>query len=326
MALVHGKSDLSTLESPVRAEDGSFIVVLRNTAAAVGKYPLTFLGVWCVNLILGGLLLSAFPKSYTASAIICPPAELGRFSAQSALGGAGLGALSSLAGVPQTAEQSRYEAFSTLLTSRRVAEVLIAKHDVLPQLLKKSYDFDKKAWKRPKGFIADLHQKFLTFMGFPPWSPPDSTTLEKYLFAHIAIGQSARSQQKTVTMRGRDPVLVRDLLRWDIEEADNIVRADSQMRSIAQLNLLRREMSETITNAEDRSVLTELLLSTERSVLLASTNASFAVEVVQPPELNKQPTSPPLAPAMALIFVFGGAIAAWCAVLRVRRKIGKRVS
>ena len=110
---------------------------------AVLAYPLTAIGVTLLLLVLGLFGFAHFPKVYTAAAIITPPAELDRLNIQSGLSGAGAGsALSSLAalGGPQSAAQTRYETFVTLLSSRRIADAMIRDHDALRQLYPNRWD------------------------------------------------------------------------------------------------------------------------------------------------------------------------------------------
>ena len=304
-----------TGDDDIQATHGGFV---DSVWPACKSYPLTAVLTALCLLVLGLYLLAHFPKSYVAVAIITPPAELDRLNPAASATGGGLAALSSLTGGPQTAGQTRYEAFVTLLTSRRIAEAMIAKHDILPRLYHSAYDPVTAGWKKPKGVVFSLHEKFLAAMGYPGWSPPGADTLAEYLKGHLTVAQSTRSSQRTLTMRSRTPDLAVDLLRWAVAESDAAVRSDERSRAQAQLDFIRQSMEANITVIEDRTVLSELLLSTQRSILMASTGATFSEDIIQAPESSDKPNSPPLGAGIGLIVLVSLAGGIGAAILRYR--------
>ncbi len=285
----------------VAPADSLFGRIIDSTRA----YPLTVL---VISLLLFALFLAAlsmFPKSYTSAALITPPSELDRLNVQSGLSGS-IGSASSLAGLAglgggtQSATQTRYETFVTLLTSRRVAAAMIKDHDALRILYAKSWDADRHEWKRPNGPLSRFRQWVATSLGFPGWTPPDASRLAKYMESHLKVSQSLKTTQRTLSLTARSPELANDLLTWAMQESDAAVRIDALARANEQLRYLNDQMSTSMSTAENRAILSEIMMGTERSVFLASTGSTFAEQVIQPPETSNTPSSPSLVPSLVI--------------------------
>lgn len=306
-------------EPTVEAEDTSAVPagILISALRACLAFPVTLVVATSLLFIVGIVGFSKLPKSYAAGAIITPPAELDRLNIQSGLSGitggsSALGGLAALGG-PQSATMSRYETFVTLMTSRRIASVMIKEHNVLPLLYPKLWDSTRNTWKRPSGPIAEAIQWVKTSLGYPSWTPPDAASVAKYMKSHLQVTQSLKNTQRTLTFTAKSPYLAQNMLIWAIAASDAAVRADAIDRAKAQLSYVNAELAKNITNAEDRAVLSEIAMGTERSMVLASTGSTFAEQIVQPPESSELPSFPPLIPGilatMAISLVGGVAVA-----------------
>ncbi len=294
-------------------------------------FPLTGFLTTVLVFVLGVVLLAYFPKSYTARAIVTPPAELDRLNLQSGLSGSGsslsmAGGLGGLlgGGAVQSASQVRYETFVTLLTSRRIAQQLIRKHDVLKLIYPKLWDPANNSWKKPHGLIFHWRERLAVALGYPGWIPPDATTLATYLAGHIQVSQSLKTSQRTFALTARDPDLAVELLTWTMAEADAAVRADALERARAQLDYVEGELGKSITNSEDRVVLSEILMGTQRSMVLASTGSTFSNQIIQDPEASDSPSSPKLVPTLFGILILSVIAGFGAAVLRYRSRPGAR--
>lgn len=299
--------------------------LLARSLRGVAAYPLQTIIVTVFAFVLFLFILASFPKTYSAAALITPPSELDRLNVQSGLSGgmaSGSSALAGLAGLgggPQSATQTRYETFVTLLTSRRIAAAMIRDHDALHVLYAKQWDKDAGRWKQPTGLLSRARSRFSELMGFPGWTPPDANSLAKYMDAHLKVTQSLKTTQRTLTLTSKSPELASELLTWAMEESDEAVRTDALARANEQLRYLNAQISQNIANSENRTILSEILMGTERSVFLASTGSTFAEQIIQPAETSKTPSSPKLIPSVALCLVAAFAVAVAAAVYRIGR-------
>lgn len=323
---MNSRNALEPADGGGQKAQGTITVVPPNTlfntiVGGARTYPLTVLVAAIVAFSLFVVVLAHYPKSYTSTALITPPSELDRLNVQSGLSssigsGSSLAGLAGFAGGPQSASQTRYETFVTLLTSRRVAGAMIRDHDALRILYAKSWDAKMGTWKKPSGTLPAIRQWISSSLGFPGWSPPDASVLAKYMEGHLKVSQSLKTTQRTLLFKSKSPELANNLLSWAMEESDAAVRADALARANEQLRYLNDQLATTMSTAENRAILSEIMMGTERSVFLASTGSTFAEQVIQPPETSNNPSSPPMVPALVIGMLTSIGVGLLCAVFR----------
>ena len=87
------------------------------------------------------------------------------------------------------------------------------------------------------------------------------------------------------------PEFAPQLLQRVVSETDAVLREESLSRSNEQLDYLRHQLDQ-VTNEEHREVLVEMIMSVERTRMLASGDLPFAATIVQPPFATVLPVWP----------------------------------
>jgi len=256
--------------------------------SALKQFRRIALYVWLAVIFLSLILLNLVQPVYTATTVISPPIDLD----QSASGTSSLGGARGLLGIGPNMDQPKMEKLINLMTSRRLAEQLITKTDILPNLFPADYDPATKSWVEPKSFLFSIKKSIKGLLRLSQWQPPNAFSLANFLSKHIDISQSPRSTLKTISFSAKSPELASTILQNVVTEADAIVREDAKERALAATSYINRALQESVTNTEERQSLTALLLSTNRSLLLASTTRTFSMEVIDPPSASPTPISP----------------------------------
>jgi hypothetical protein len=231
--------------------------------------------VACAILVLIFKLLSA--ANYTAVAALAPvdnnstgAGKLGQFSGLAGLAGVSLG---------DSSGPSNFDRFTYLLTSPELAEWEIKHRDVISTLYP---DWDDKAhdWRAPSDFwgrIASMVREKKS---------PDQFDIAKILDAHITITRVSTSDAlrvlnaiNLVHYTDKNPAVSNKMLRYVVEDANEIIRERAQVRARMQSNFLSNELN-TVQNREYRDTLMRLYSEQEQTLMLAGSNLPYAAELL----------------------------------------------
>lgn len=207
--------------------------------------------------------------------------QLGSLGGVAALAGASLG---------KTEQVSEFEKFRFMLTSERLGDYHARERDMLPIVFWKSWDKDRKDWKRPTGTLQALKDAFWPMFGLEPWQPPDGRSLAKVYSKRLAARAPAESGLLRVSYEDTDPDRAKFILQSAIEDANEIVRQDAAQRAAAKAEYLRSQLA-VAQVAEYRINLAMLLATEEQTLMLTSTKLPYAAELVQPYTVSRDPTS-----------------------------------
>ncbi len=289
------------LEQPVAAQDE---IALRDLFLKVwwGKWIIVATMAVVVGLVTVWLKITE--PVYTARMVIAPAGEAG---------GGMMGGLSqyldlaSLAGIDLPSEQtlSGFDQFSELVTSVTVAERLKEKYGVLEIVFEESWDAQNKRWQAPQGIAGAVIGRVRTFFGLPAWTPPSSKALAEYLKEELRLTPVGATAMHVLAFDHKDPQFAVQFLRWIHREDDELIREQAQERTSRQLAYIESKLA-TVTVAEQRLSLVELLSAQEKRMMMITVDLPFAARIIEPPVASEAPTFPK--PFLALALAIAGGL------------------
>jgi hypothetical protein len=215
--------------------------------------------------------------NYTAVAALAPvdnnstgAGRLGQLSGLAGLAGVSLG---------DSSGPSNFDRFTYLLTSPELAEWEIRHRDVISTLYP---DWDDKTgdWRAPSDFWGQIASLFRGHKS------PDQFDIARILDAHITITRVSTSDAlrtlnaiSLVHYTDKDPAVSNKMLRYVVEDANEIIRERAQVRARMQANFLSNELK-TIQNQEYRDTLMKLYSQQEQTLMLAGSNLPYAAELL----------------------------------------------
>jgi hypothetical protein len=257
--------------------------------------------ILCEALAFAYLVQS--PKNYTASAIIMPivadkPDQrlLGNDSAQGSVGSLLFG---------QKAVPPEFDRFMQTLASTSLAQRLLQNPEFVQALFVSEWNPDSKGWQQPPGTLSLIRASMAKVFGLPPYSPPNVDRIQKAIDDRVKMKAGVASNSQVLTYDDRDPQRALYVLRTVIAENDMINReqiADQISGLIGRINA----MLSTTTDLTMRDSLIPLLVEQRRRQLAVQGDVPFAIDVIDPPTVSVDPTSP--RPALVLIAIGAFAI------------------
>ena len=257
------------------------------------------------TMALAAWYTATAPKVYTARMVIAPVGDKGAGALAGRL--AQYAQVASLAGLNLRPGQevTNFDRFVRIVGSAALAERLEARHGLMRRLFAGSWDADSGTWKRPPmGMLGTLRGALLRAFGLPDWTPPSTAQLGRYLRGHVLIKGVLRSAMREMVFEYPDRKFALALLQWVYREGDDYLRAIARQRTERQIAYIQHKLA-TVTVAEHRQALIEILSAQERGLMMMQVNLPFAVEVVEPPTVSDRPTSPRPLRNLALAAVAG---------------------
>ena len=257
------------------------------------------------------LLLLIVPWQYTARAIIAPivPDQpdlrlLSNRSSEIALGG--------LYG--QKAVPAEYDRFLQTLVSHEFAKRLADRPDFMQTLFSARWDAETGSWREPSGPIATVVLGVAGLFGSKPDPAPSIDDIQQLLTSRIKITAGVMNYSQIIGYSDPDPEKALWLLSTVIVENDALNREkvrDDIARSLAYVAKVLPLTSDNST----RDALIKVLVDLKRLEVAVGASRSFSIDVIDPPYVSTEPTSP--RPALQLIavtalgtFLFGGLVIA----------------
>ena len=238
------------------------------------------------------------PKVYAVSMRITPP--LDEMSQSSGTSGGGI--LGSLMGSSQSLSRSFTELLN-LLHSNRVAEYILNDPKRVARIFGPNWTRRDGKWvgTRSPGLVGSLKAGFLGLFGISIERGPTVPNAYNYLVAHVSILQSSDSssllggagQNRIVTISAVEstPKDAQALLVETVNAADTILK-NNERKSLQQRVAYLTSRIATVSVAEYRIALANVLSEQEKSAMLIDDTSYYSLFVLDDAVLNTVPYSP----------------------------------
>ena len=176
------------------------------------------------------------------------------------------------------------ETISLDVVAARVAQ----RGPFLQRLLPGQWDAANQRWRERRGWLAPVTD---LLFGATVWQAPTPARLGQYLRANLQITPLGRSQLVRLSLEGRDPVFLKDLLTVAAEETDGLLR-DQEGRILQMRNDYLQSRLQSVSLADLRKVFTDLLLDVERKLMNVQSGMPYSSVVVEEPQVPDHPVRP----------------------------------
>lgn len=247
------------------------------------------------------LFLAQATYTYTATLKVVP--------AQSNLqeSNGNLAGLASLAGLSLAASSAPpFQVYQRAVQERVVADALMGNASIVRRAFAHRWDSRAGRWKTEKGPAGATVDAVKSLIGLPvyPLGPPDGEDLLRFINARSELTVDPRSSMGTLSFEHQDPRFARDILKAIHVEADGYLRRRVLEQTTEHIRYLEGVLR-TLTIAEHRSALAQVLSDQEKLLMTARARGAFAADPFGQITVSSRPTSP--SPVLALIagVVFG---------------------
>jgi hypothetical protein len=278
-----------------------------------------------VALIAAGLaavvaVTILMPPLYTASAIV-GPADNADQPFGDAMGGALSGGLGGIAkhlhvggALGQGGLDDTFDEYTALLTSNRLAEVLVRKDHILPEIFPDDWDATHQRWL-PRNSLADRNIDYLKTLLHRPVKPaPDQDDLAKYFLKNLIVDSSLETSFAIVTFRFSSHEGAQLLLGLILREADNIVREDKRRDVAARIAYLNTALVH-LSLADQKPELISILSDQEQEMMMIESDHLYASKLIDMPYAPLKPSSP--SPIIDSFIALGLACLVWLGFVRL---------
>jgi hypothetical protein len=274
-----------------------------------------------VVVSLGGVIaftLVAQPV-YTATAIVGPADNSDQpfGDAGEALSG-GLGGIAKHLHVGgalgQSGESDPFDEYSALLTSNRLAALLVQKDNFLPEVFWTDWDSAKHRWRPRNDFLSRKIDTLKLLLRRPLKSGPDQEDLEKYFKKYLVVDSSLETSFATVTFRFHTREGAERLLGLILREADNIIREDKRRDVAARIAYLNTALTH-LSLADQKPELIAILSDQEQEMMMIESDHLYASEMIDSPYAPRTPTSP--SPIVDGLIALGASGVIWFVLVRM---------
>ena len=107
-----------------------------------------------------------------------------------------------------------------------------------------------------------------------------------------------------ISFKSPYPVFAGTFLDLLYREADNIIREETRVRTSLQIGYIERQLGR-VSVIEYRKVLTDLLASQEKSMMMLNVELPYVASVIEPPFVSELPTHPKPITALLVSLVLG---------------------
>jgi len=282
-------------------------ITLRDLMLIIARGKWIVLATLTSVVVLVTLWMKTSDPLYTASMVVAPAAEAGAGSLASKL--ARYAELASFAGVelPSDETVSAFTHFIELQTSVTLARRLHDKHGVVYKVYERYWDSRNKRWTQPQDMVEAVKGQLRSFLNLPVWTPPSPTALAEYLKDELELSAVGTTGMRTIKFRHKDPEFAEQLLRWVHSESDDLIREEALDRTSRQIAYIEGKL-ETVTVAEHRQSLVQLLSDQEKQMMMIQLDLPYAARIIEPPTVSDAPTSPKPFLVLAVAVVGGGGL------------------
>lgn len=233
--------------------------------------------------------ITAAPR-YTATLVVVP--AVNRTELPQLRGG--LAALSGLAGGKLGSNSvSSMDRFSFLLTSTRLAEQQITRRKILFVLYPERWNATRRRWMPPTDVFASVAGTLKQVFDIPAWTDPDKFAVAKTYEKNLGQAKVGDTELVRLSYTDSDPARAARVLRWMVDDTNEIVRSDAALRAQQQSSYLRERLR-TSTIQDYREMLFSLLAQEEQTLMLSSSRLPFAADMIEGDAISPVPTKRPV--------------------------------
>jgi hypothetical protein len=278
-----------------------------------------------VFLTAGVSILVLTPPVYTATAIVGPADNSDQpFGLDAAGAGGGVGGIAKhlhVGGLLGQTGDDTFNEYTSLLTSTRLAWVLVSKDHILPEMYPLRWDAANKRWY-PRDTLYDRVADVAKAMLRRPVKPgPDVDDLVKSFDTKLTVDISLETSFATVTFKSGSPTGAERILNLILQEADNIIRQDKKRDVSARIGYLNSAL-ENLTNADQKPAMIDILSEQQQEMMMVAADHRYASVLIDPPHSPLVPTSP--VPVLYAAIAFVLACIAWLGAVRLTPPAGRR--
>lgn len=249
------------------------------------------------------------PMIYSASAVIGPPRQSPTdyfMSSNSNSISSGSIARKILGGSSNNSDD--FNEYLQLLTSTKLANVLIQKDHILQILYYEKWDENKHSWKKGnRNYIAIIKEK----IGVPTKETPDVDDVVSFLERSLSVEPSTTNKKskasslisgssyQTVTLKYKNHDTAVYLLNLILAEADNIIRGDLHDNVCSRLRYLNKLTADEVLT-DKREALISVISGQEQLKMMLEVDPRFAISLIIPPYASLMPVSHGLSYYVAL--------------------------
>ncbi len=266
-------------------------MTLRDFMLIIARGKWIILATLTSVVVLVTLWMKTSVPLYTASMVVASATEAGAGGLASKL--AQYAELASFAGIelPSDETVSPFTQFIELQTSVTLARRLHDKYGVLYKVYEGSWDSRNKRWTQPQGMVEAMKGQLRSFLNLPIWTPPSPIALAGYLENELELSAVGTTGMRKIQFRHKDSKFALRILRWVHGESDDLIREEALDRTSRQIAYIEGKL-ETVTVAEHRQSLVQLLSDQEKQMMMIQLDLPYAARIIEPPMVSDAPTFP----------------------------------
>jgi len=287
--------------SPATVSDRQPITVGDLTRLLLTGWWLMLLGT-ILGFSAATALLRVVPVTYTATMVVGPVVRQGSSPIASASPALGFASRLGINVLPNAAVTD-FDKFKTLVTSVRVAEISVERHNLLKRLFADLWDEDTARWVPPDSLVHRMRSEIRMLIGRTQWQPPTPLTLADHFQDTVRFDRIGKTGFVRVSYRHADAELAGKVLQVLYDETETLMKEKNTARTREYIGYLTSRLKE-VTMIDQRNALRELLSGSEQALMLLYLDHSFAAEIVDGPVVSDQPTSP-----RPIIYIVLGSVA-----------------
>jgi hypothetical protein len=232
---------------------------------------------------------------YTATSLVGPADNSDQPFGMGAAGlAAGVGGLAKhlhVGGMLGQNGDDTFNEYTSLLTSSRLASVLVNKDHLLPLVFEDQWDAVNKRWY-PRNSSFDQALDFAKRLLRRPVKPaPDVDDLMKFFETNLNVDVSLETSFATITLKFRDPAEAERILNLILLEADNIIRQDKRRDVSARISYLNDTLAR-LNLADQKPAMIDILSDQQQEMMMIESDHRYASVLIDPPHAPLKPTSP----------------------------------
>ncbi len=205
--------------------------------------------------------------------------------------------------------------FKILLGMDRFAQELDRKYEYVREVYGGQWSEETQSWKAPTGWRTDLDDYFRGFAPIAEWTPPSTQKLAQYIAGSIFLvdvaGQSSASR---IQYQHPDADFALQFLSNVYQTAEEMLRSQELERISNRASYVRERLA-SVTISDYRESLIFVLAEQEKKLLELQSGQPYVADVIQPPIVTDQPSSPNILIRLILGAIVGLALGAVLVVI-----------
>ena len=211
------------------------------------------------------------------------------------------------------------EVFKYLLTSEEVGDVILANTELMHELFSNEFDPINNTYKMPKLsrlaiFIKKI-KPFITGQDPEPYMPPNAARVATLLKNSFLQNQDRKTGLITFSSETSAPNIIVKLIDNAVNAADSLLKQRYIETMAGSLSFYQQKLSKA-KSREHREALARLIVTEEKSLMLASTGNNFTVKSITRPQISLYPTSPNITTVLIIGLALGMFIGVTFVLLR----------